>query len=74
MYSYAKEIEINGLKGLDAQVAGQRNRFVYMFSLDGHVLNIAVADPTEVNKLLADEIISSLLFTPGSVTDASEID
>jgi hypothetical protein len=74
MYSYAEEIEVNGLQGLDTQVAGVRNRFVYFFSLDGRVLTIAVADPTEENKALADQIIDTLQFTPGSVTDASKLD
>lgn len=73
MYSYAKEIEVNGLKGLDTQLGGERNRFVYMFSLDGHILSLAVSDPTEENKLLADQIINTLQFTPGSLTDASEV-
>lgn len=71
MYAYAQEIEVNGLPGIDSQLGGQRNRFVYYFPLDGRILTIAVSDPTEANKALADEIISTLEFTPGSVTDAS---
>lgn len=71
MYSYAEEIEVNGLKGLDTQAAGVRNRFIYFFSLDGRVLSIAVSHPTEENKILADQIISTLQFVPGSLTDAS---
>jgi len=74
MYSYAKEIEVNGLQGLDTQLTGQRNRFVYFFLLDGHMLNLAVSEPTETNKSLADQIINTLQFTPGSVTDASQVD
>ena len=71
MYAYAQEIEVNGLPGIDSQLGGQRNRFVYHFPLDGRILTIAVSDPTEANKVLADEIISTLEFTPGSLTDAS---
>lgn len=74
MYAYAEEIEVNGLRGLNTQLTGQRNRFVYFFLLDGHVLNLAVSEPTETNKALADQIINTLLFTPGIVTDASKID
>jgi hypothetical protein len=71
MYAYAREIEVNGLPGIDSQLGGQRNRFVYHFLLDGKVLTIAVSDPTDANKTLADEIISTLEYIPGSVTDAS---
>jgi hypothetical protein len=71
MYEYAREIEVNGLPGIDSQFTGQRNRFVYHFMLDGRVLTIAVSDPTEENKTLADQIINTLEFNPGTVTDAS---
>lgn len=73
MYAYAEEIDVNGLSGIDSQFTGQRNRYVYHFVLDGHVLTMAVADPTEENKALADQIINTLQFTPGSVTDASGV-
>lgn len=73
MYAYAEEIEVNGLPGIDSQFAGQRPRYVYHFMLDGQVLTMAVADPTEANKALADQIINTLRFTPGSVTDSSGV-
>ena len=73
MYTYTEEIEVNGLPGIDSQFTGQRNRYVYHFVLDGHVLTMAVADPTEENKALADQIINTLQFSPGSVTDASGV-
>lgn len=73
MYAYAKEIVVNGLSGIDSQFSGQRNRYVYHFVLDGRVLTMAVADPSEQNKALADQIINTLQFTPGSVTDASGV-
>ena len=73
MYAYAEEIDVNGLPGIDSQFTGQRNRYVYHFVLDGHVLTMAVADPTEENKALADQIINTLQFTPGSVTDTSGV-
>jgi hypothetical protein len=73
MYSYAQEIEVNGLPGIDSQLGGQRNRFVYHFMLDGQVLSIAVSDATEANKALADQIINTLEYTPGSVTNASMV-
>lgn len=73
MYEYALEIEVNGLPGLDSQVGGQRNRFVYHFGLDGQILSLAVSHPTEENKALADQIISTLEFQPGSVTNASGV-
>ncbi len=40
MYAYAQEIEVNGLPGIDSQLGGQRNRFVYHFLLDGQILTI----------------------------------
>ena len=71
MYQYAREIEVNGLSGLDTQLAGQRNRFVYLFSLDGQILSLSVSDPTEENKDLADQIINTLEYKSGSVTGRS---
>jgi hypothetical protein len=73
MYAYAQEINVNGLAGIDSQFTGERNRFVYHFLLDGRVLSIAVSDPTEENKALADQIINTLEYTPGSLTDASQV-
>lgn len=73
MYAYAEEIEVNGLPGIDSQFTGARNRYVYHFVLDGSVLTLAVSDPTEENKALADQIINTLQFTPGTVTDASGV-
>jgi hypothetical protein len=34
---------------------------------------MAVADPSEENKALADQIVNTLQFSPGSVTDASGV-
>jgi hypothetical protein len=73
MNAYANYIEIDGLKGYDTQLSGQRNRFVYLFHLDGHVLSIAVSEPTPENKALADQIIQSLELIPGGFTDASHV-
>lgn len=73
MYEYITPIEINGLKGYDAQYAGQRNRYVYTFYLQGQVLSIAVADPTPENKALSDEIIATLQYDPEGFTDASHM-
>jgi len=73
MYAYAQEIEVNGLAGIDSQFTGERNRFVYYFLLDGRVLSIAVSDPTEENKALADQIINTLEYSPGSITNASQV-
>lgn len=73
MNAYANYIEVEGLRGYDTQVAGERNRYVYYFHLDGRVLSIAVADPTPENKALADEIIQSLALLPGGSSDASHL-
>jgi hypothetical protein len=73
MYEYITPIEINGLKGFDAQYSGQRNRYLYMFYLQGHILTIAVADPVPENKALSDEIIASLRYDPEAVTDESHM-
>jgi hypothetical protein len=59
MNAYANEIEINGLRGFDTQLSGQRNRFVYHFFLNGQILSIAVSEPNEENKAVADQIIQT---------------
>ena len=69
--AYAKYIEVDGLRGFDTQLTGQRNRFVYHFFLQGYDLSIYVAEPTEENKELADQIIQSLEFFPGQFSDES---
>jgi hypothetical protein len=59
-FEYINYVEIAGLRGFDTQYSGQRNRFVYLFHyLDG-TLNFAVSEPTEANKILADQIILTL--------------
>ncbi|TFH37644.1 MAG: hypothetical protein E4G99_02045 [Anaerolineales bacterium] len=73
MNAYANYIEIDGLRGYDTQFSGERNRFVYQFHLDQHVLLIAVSAPTPENKALADQIISTLKVIPGGVSDASQV-
>jgi hypothetical protein len=44
-----------------------------MFLLQGHILTIAVADPTLENKALSDEIIATLQYDPDGFTDASHM-
>ena len=73
MNAYATEIEINGVRGIETQVAGVRNRFFYHFYLDGSHLSIAVAEPSEENKAIADQIISTLEFDPGMFTNQSGV-
>ena len=73
MNAYANEIKINGLRGFDTQLSGERNRFVYLFYLDQHIFSIAVSAPTPENKAKADQIISTLEYTPGGLTDASGV-
>jgi hypothetical protein len=73
MYQYVNPIEINGLRGFDTQFSGQRNRFVYLFYLEGHVLSIAVSEPTPENKALADQIIASLQVISGGFSDVSRL-
>ena len=72
-FAYINGLEINGVRGFEGQFSGTRNRFVYMFYLDGRVLTIAVADPTPENKAVADEIISTLAFNPADMTSASHL-
>jgi hypothetical protein len=73
MNTYADYIEIGSLRGYDTQVAGQRNRYVYHFYLDGYVLSIYVSDPTPENKVLSDQIIQSLQFLPEGITQESHM-
>lgn len=72
-FAYLNPIEINGVRGFEGQFSGTRNRFIYMFYLDGRVLSIAVADPTPENKVLADSIIQTLEPLPGGWSDASGV-
>jgi hypothetical protein len=60
MFDFVYPIELDGLRGFETQLSGQRNNFVYFFLIDGHVLTIAVSAPTDENKELADEILSTL--------------
>lgn len=71
--AYANPIEINGLKGFDTQLSGTRNRFVYLFYINQHFLSIAVSAPTEENKALADQIISTLIANPDQFTAVSHV-
>lgn len=73
MNAYETEIEVNGLRGFDTQLSGVRNRYVYLFLLEGQVLTLAVADPTEENKALADQIVSTMLYDPAMFTNASGV-
>jgi hypothetical protein len=73
MNEYAQEIDINGLRGFDTQLSGQRNRFVYQFLVDGRVLSLAVSEPTDENKALADQIISSLSFDQDLYSNQSRV-
>lgn len=72
-YAYINPIEINGVRGFEGQFSGTRNRFIYLFYLDGRVLTIAVADPTPENKVLADSIIQTLEPLPGGWSDVSGV-
>jgi len=73
MNAYANEIEINGVRGFDTQLSGQRNRFVYKFYLEGRIFSMAVAAPTEENKVIADQIVSTLIFNPDEFTTDSKV-
>jgi hypothetical protein len=73
MNAYANYIEVGGLRGYDTQLAGERNRFVYHFYMDGQVLSIAVSQPTQENKAAADQIINSLELLPGGLSDDSHM-
>jgi hypothetical protein len=72
-YEYVNYIEINGVRGFDAQFSGQRNRFVYLFYLDGRVLTIAVSEPTAENKALSDQIIGTLELTGAGLSNESHV-
>jgi hypothetical protein len=67
------EISVDGLRGFDTFPSGQRQRFVYQFLLEGQVLTLAVTATTEENKVLADQIISTLKYDPSKFTKQSHI-
>jgi len=71
--AYTNEIEINGLRGFDTQISGERPRFVYQFLINGQVLRLAVSAPTEENKALADQIVSTLLYEPEKFNNISHV-
>ena len=71
--AYADYIEVDGLRGYDTQLTGQRNRFVYHLYLEGYDLAIYVSEPTLENKELADQIIQSVEFFPDEFSDESHV-
>jgi hypothetical protein len=73
MNAYAFEIDVNGLRGFDTQGSGERPRFVYQFLVNGQVLYLAVSAPTEENKALADQIVSTLQYVPEKFNNISHI-
>ena len=73
IYAYVNYVEINGLRGFDTQLAGQRNNFVYLFYLDNHVLRIAISSPTPEHKALAQQILNTLEIDPEGLSDASHV-
>jgi hypothetical protein len=64
VYAYVNPIEINGLRGFETQLAGERNNFVYLFYMDGQTLRIAVSSPTTENKALAEKILKTIHLIP----------
>jgi len=71
--AYANYIEVDGLRGYDTQLNGQRNRFAYHFYLEGFHLSIHVGEPTSEIKELADQIIQSLELLPDGFSDQSHV-
>ncbi|MFC2028921.1 hypothetical protein ACFLTX_03230 [Chloroflexota bacterium] len=71
--AYANYFEVDGLRGYDTQLTGQRNRFVYHLYLNGYDLTIAVGEPTPENKVIADQIIQSLEFLPDEFSNESHV-
>lgn len=63
-YKYVKEIEINGLKGFETQLNGERGNYVYLFHLNGRVLRVAVSPATEQYRQATDEIIGTIKSKP----------
>jgi len=73
MNAYATEIDVNGLRGFDTQSSGERPRFIYQFLVNGQVLTLAVSAPTEENKALADQIVSTLKYEPEKFNNISHL-
>jgi hypothetical protein len=73
MYDYVIPIQLDSLKGFETQLSGQRNNFVYLFHLDGHVLTIAVSAPTNENKALAEEILGTLEVISAGIDNSSRV-
>lgn len=57
-----QEITVDGKPALQGQIKGQRNRFVTYILLDGQVLTLFTADPTQENKELTDQVIATFKF------------
>jgi hypothetical protein len=72
-HAYVTEIEVNGLRGFDTQFSGVRNRYVYYFYLNGRILSIAVAEPSEANKTVSDRIINTIQFDQEKFSSESRI-
>jgi hypothetical protein len=61
-YQNIQEVSYNGVIGYYMQAKGERPRYTYMFLLTDKVLTIAVSEPTEFNKSLAESIVATVKY------------
>jgi hypothetical protein len=62
-YLYTVETEFNGIKAFDTRHKGERSRYEYILLYRDHLLRIAISEPTDENKEIADKIMETLRVT-----------
>lgn len=58
----ANKTTIAGLPAIQGQLKGERQRFVTYIIKDGYLLKLFTSEPTEENRLITEEIISTFQF------------
>lgn len=60
--STVKEIEIGGYKGIEGLITGPKTRYMAIIVKDGKKITFSTIPPTEANKAITDQILSSFSF------------
>lgn len=58
----ANEITVAGLPAIQGQIKGERQRWVTYIIKDGYLLKLYTSEPTEENRLITEQILSTFKF------------
>lgn len=58
-----QEITVSGFPAIQGQIKGERNRFATFILHNKQRISLLTSQPTEINKKITDEIISTFKFT-----------